>query len=247
MMKLKLLNFSFVLIMGVVLLSCVDEPFIAPVKTPYSIIRVGNFSNVDNIKLSIDNNISKTLGINSLTTYFKVTSGNRKFTLLNSNGDTLYSRLISIISYAQETVMFSGYFDPTVNNLKFKLYRDSKVYLADNTPPADTANIRFLNLLTLSPTDSVSADLTFYLSQEDTNNVFVHVDSTKLLSQFDIESHALAKGSYQLSAVSVSDTVTYSTTLQIASKKNYYIISNGGPANFNFTIDSQDPLPPQSK
>ncbi len=245
MMKLKLLIFSCVFVFSFLLASCVEEPFIAPVKTPYSIIRVGNFTNQSSFKLSIDDKFIESLGQNGITNYFRVTSGNRHFVITNDNGDTLYSRPISIISYEQETILFSGYFDQNVNNIKFKLYRDSKVYIPDNTPPLDTSFVRFVNLLTLSPNDSLDEDIKFYLSAKDTNNVYVPFDSTSTLKQFDKELHIVAKGSYLLSAVSLTD--TNEVIVDIGSKKNYYIISNGGPANFDFTVDSQDPLPPQSK
>jgi len=255
-MNIKLLKLSFLLIFTSIFIfvSCVEEPFIEPVKTPYSLIRVGNFTNQASLKVTVISNkdskttVTKNIAQNSFTNYFKVTSGNRAFTVLADNGDTLFAKPISIISYEQETIVFAGYYDGSVNDVNFKNYRDSKVYLPDNTPPKDSAFVRFIDLISPSPTDSVGSELTFSLNLiPDPNkpDSTVEVYNTGELKAYERQGAVVEQGNYNVVGVNAMDTVT--VQLMLDAGKNYYIISDGGPENFAFTTDAQDPLPPQSK
>ena len=90
------------LFLTIVYYGCVEEPTIDPVKRPYTLLRVANFSyNVDTLNVSID--AGKTvfsLYKNELPAqYFEIESGKRHFFVTTPSGDTLYNERITIGSY----------------------------------------------------------------------------------------------------------------------------------------------------
>lgn len=95
---------------------CVDEPTIEPVIRPFSVTRIGNFSdNVATINLSIDGQPAIAIQKNTLTGYFDIKSGKRVFLVTNAaNGDTLFYKEIEFISYEESSVYFGGYFSKDI-------------------------------------------------------------------------------------------------------------------------------------
>lgn len=248
--KITLNNVMVLLLLSVFVLSCVDEPFIEPVKTPYSLIRVGNFTNSNSIDVVINNDrndksvvITKTIGQNGLSDYFKVTSGNRVFTVTNDAGKIIYTNPISVISYAQETIVFGGkYIDDDNNSVNFKTYTEGKVYLPDLNPPEDSSIVYFVNLIS-STSDTISANADFRVLASDSLQTVV--DTTSSLSTFDKQGLLIGQGTYNL--VAKSDFVADTVELPISSGLIYYVFASGDPDNFVVLNNSQSPLPPQDK
>lgn len=113
------------ILIGLTLYSCYEEPIMEPVERPYSVARVGNFSysspgfagNIDMFNVYIDGISYGSVNINSFTNYFDLPSGNRRFVLIDTHGDTLYNNDITIGSFEETTVIFDGVYAPTVDTL----------------------------------------------------------------------------------------------------------------------------------
>jgi len=245
----KTTSFSLLILIvsSMMFYSCIDEPFIEPVKTPYSMIRVGNFTNVASIDVEIQTDIddstvvvNRTIAQNTFTEYFSVTSGNRVFTVTMGD-DTLFTNPISVISYNQTNFMFAGnYLDSENNSVGFRSYSLGKVYLEDFVPSIDTSLAYFVNLVS---SDTVASEVLFIVSTTDT--VETIPDSTQALATYDDEGFRFEQGPHQFL---VESAVMADTIVQdISSGKVYYIIAAGAPDNVQVYFDSNDPLPPQEK
>jgi len=205
--------------------SCLNEPEIAPVKVPFTTVRVANFTN-SAVKLVIDGNvINNNLTANSVTNYFDLTSGSRKYVLLAANGDTIYSRPITTISYEEATVVFSGYVDPTnakSNSVKVKSFTDGKTYLNDGVAKeSGKTGIVFINTVNLTPLDSLTASAAVKVEYGDTSF------TRTLAALLDKTSITVPKGIVKIipsltDKGAVNDTISYDFK---EGKRNYVFIS----------------------
>jgi hypothetical protein len=137
-------NFLILILIGISFYSCFEEPFIEPVKRPYSSVRVGNFSynqpgftgNIDQFNVYIDGELKGTVGINQFTGYFDLPSGERQFVLL-AGTDTIYKGGINIVSYEEMSIVFDGVYAPGVDTLmSFSPYSIGDGYVYAPEAPA---------------------------------------------------------------------------------------------------------------
>ena len=106
-----------------VISGCVEEPTIAPIKRPYSSVRIGNFAyNADTIDVAItypDSSVTvkSNLMLNTLTDYFDLPSGKRRIVVTNSNNhQILLDKLIEFSSYEECSLFFVGYFSTSIDS-----------------------------------------------------------------------------------------------------------------------------------
>lgn len=160
------------IIIALTFYSCLNEPTIDKVKVPFTSVRVANFTN-SSFKLIIDGvTKSDNLAPNTVTDYFDLTSGTRKYVLLAASGDTIYSRPITTISYEEATVVFVGYVDqtnPKNNTVQFKSFTDGKTYLNDGfNKETGKSGVVLINTVNLSPTDTLTASVSVKFESADT-------------------------------------------------------------------------------
>lgn len=139
-LKLKHLLFSIslmVMIFGVY--GCAEEPAIKPVERPFSVVRLGNFSNnVANLSVAVYNRenqvlTTQTLAQGSFSAYFDVPSGKRRFIVTDlATGQPILDKEIDIASFERVTVCFGGNYDPnpdfrTFNNFSIE---EGEVYVS---------------------------------------------------------------------------------------------------------------------
>ncbi|MGE5682420.1 MAG: hypothetical protein ACM34K_16245 [Bacillota bacterium] len=98
---------------------CVDEPTIEPVKRPFSVTRIGNFSqNVEAIKVLVytgDQVQTFKVNKNTTTEYFDVASGKRRFVVYDeATNQLLFDKDIQFISYEESSVYFGGYYSTDI-------------------------------------------------------------------------------------------------------------------------------------
>jgi len=226
--------------------SCLNEPKIDPVKVPFTTVRVANFTN-SAFKLVIDGNvISNNLTANSVTNYFDLTSGSRKYVLLAANGDTIYSRPITAISYEEATVVFAGYINPAnpkSNSVKVKSFTDGKTYLNDGVAKeSGKTGIVFVNTVNLTPLDTLTASAAIKIEYSDTS-------FTKTLAALlDKTSITVPKGIVKIipsltDKSAVNDTISYDFK---EGKRNYVFIS-GDLTNISAIVNEIVPQTARAK
>ncbi len=165
---------------GLTFYSCYEEPILEPVKRPYSVARVGNFTynrtdfegNIETFNIYIDGVSYGSVNVNSFTNYFDLPSGNRRFVLIDANGDTLYNKDITIGSYEETSVIFDGVYAPTVDTLMsfapFFIYDgfvysleapsggDASIVTANVAPNTDTENQIVYSMAYMSADTSIT-------------------------------------------------------------------------------------------
>ncbi len=251
-MRLKLQNSSIILfvLVGLAFYSCVDEPDIEPVKTPYTSVRVANFSNNQaTLNITVDGEFVENLAQNSLTTYFDLVSGSRVYSLKDANGNEFFSKPITMVSYEEMTLVFSGYSSTvdTLNTFGFQTFTDGRVYLNDTEPEPSTTWLRFFHFISDQPTElkkkmeieGVSADTTFIISEVDYGDkVGVNVPAGEYtISYFPLIGDNLDR-----------DSTTMVTQInQFGSQKRYYNYIYGEPSAFQVQVEEQEILPVRSK
>lgn len=244
-MRLKIQKSLIVLfLLGLFLYGCVDEPYIEPVKRPFSVIRVGNFtSNVDPLTVLIDGKKIGDLAANTVTNYFDVKSGQRLFTLKDGAGNTIYNKNIPVISYEEETIVFGGYYSAvdTLNTFAFFSLTDGLTY-KEETPPADTAAVYFVNCVTDTPTDTAKKVTAAVVAA---NNDTLYTSSALAFSK-DTWTKVKA-GTYDFGFTSENSAHADKKSVTLKSQKRYYFFIGGTPKAMEVTVSEVNPLPARSK
>lgn len=170
--------FVILILMGFILTSCYEEPIIEPISRPYSSVRVGNFTynqagfagNIDQFSFYVDGEAKGTVNLNTLTDYFDLPSGNRRFVLI-SGTDTIFNKAVTISSYEEITLIFDGVYAPAVDTLmSFAQYpiTDGFVYTYE-APEGNTANVIASNLAPNTDTENqINYSLAFVSADYDT-------------------------------------------------------------------------------
>jgi len=212
------------IIIALTFYSCLNEPEIDPAKVPFTTVRVANFTN-SAFKLVIDGVVkSNSLAAEGVTDYFDLTSGTRKYVLLDANGDTIYSRPITTISYEEATIVFVGYVNPTnvkENTVKFKSYTDGKTYLNDGvSKESGETGVIFVNAVNLAPTDTLTASVNVGVEYGDT------IFTKTLAAVLDKTSIGVPVGTVKI-IPSLTDKAAVNDTLNFdfkAGKRNYVFL-----------------------
>jgi hypothetical protein len=234
---------------------CVEEPTIDPVKRPYTLLRVANFSyNVDTIMVSIDAG-AKILNLykNEISAqYFSISSGKRHFCVTNPTGDTLFNDNIWIGSYEELSLFFTGYSKPNddfLNTFGYAQTSNGMVYLYESMNDT-TTTILCSNFASDTPTDS---SIKYRVLMTDTTTKKVVKEVTELA--FNSFSGAALHGSktYKISYAKLLNAVTNSyliygdTTYTFDTGFQYSVYGVGDPKTPNFIIEKNTPLPIGSK
>lgn len=246
------------LFLGITYYGCVEEPTIDPVKRPYTLLRVANFSyNVDTLIVSIDagakvfNLIRNELPMQ----YFEIQSGKRNFLVKNPAGDILYNDKISIGSYEELSLFFTGYSKPKddmLNTFGYAQYTNGVVYLYEGMGK-DTTAIQCANFAPDTPTDS-SKKYIVQFSDTTTKKVLKAIPE---LAPNSILGVAIpGNKTYRISCVKdtspsnpvVRTYLTYSDTVYTFETGAQYIVYVvGTPKKPNYIFEKLYPLPIRSK
>lgn len=218
------------IIVALTFYSCLNEPEIDPAKVPFTTVRVANFTNTA-FKLVIDGVVKEnSLAAGSVTNYFDLTSGTRKYVLLAASGDTIYSRPITTISYEEATVVFAGYVNPANakdNTVKFKSFTDGKTYLNDGVAKeSGKTGIVFVNAVNLTPTDTITAGVSVKIEYADTSF------TKALAASLDKSSITVPAGTVKIIPNLTDDSAVNDTVSFVfkEGKRNYVFISGGTTA-----------------
>ena len=246
------------LFLTIVYYGCVEEPTIDPVKRPYTLLRVANFSyNVDTLNVSID--AGKTvfsLYKNELPAqYFEIESGKRHFFVTTPSGDTLYNERITIGSYEELSLFFTGYSKPhddLLNTFSYAQYTNGFAYLYEGMG-TDTTVIQCANFAPDTPSDS---SIKYYVMITDTTTKQI-VKTVSSLSYNTFTGAALpGNKTYKInyakltsSATDVKKTYLFygDTTYTFDTGFQYFVYGVGNPKKPSFVIEKNTPLPIKSK
>ncbi|MCK9210143.1 MAG: hypothetical protein M0P61_04820 [Ignavibacteriaceae bacterium] len=246
------------LFLAITFYGCVEEPTIDPVKRPYTLLRVANFSyNVDTLIVSIDpgevNAKVFTLYKNQLPTqYFEIESGKRNFLVKNPVGDTLYNEKISIGSYEELSLSFTGYSKPhddLLNTFSYSQYTNGAVYLYEGMGK-DTTLIQCANFAPDTPSDS---SIKYRVLITDSISKKVVKEVTELAYNSFTGSALPGNKTYKISYAKLLNAVTGSyliygdTTYTFDTGFQYFVYGIGNPKKPSFVIEKITPLPIRSK
>ena len=244
---------ALLLILVVTYYGCVEEPTIDPVKRPYSLLRVANFSyNVDTLNISIDQGkTSFTLYKNQMPTqYIDIESGKRHFFVTTPSGDTLYNDRINIGSYEEVSLFFTGFSKPhddLLNTFGYSQYVGGVVYLFEGMG-TDTTVIQCANFAPDTPTDS---SIKYRVLITDTTTKKVVKEVTSLSFNSFVGSALPGNQAYKISfakLTSAPDAVvkTYlvysDTTYSFDTGFQYFVYGIGDPKKPSFVVEKNSPL-----
>ncbi len=244
------------LALGAALYSCVEEPTIEPVKTPFSSIRLGNFSsNVDQMSVSVydtDGSLitTKTLAQDQLSDRFDVTSGQRRFEVKDGAGNVIYDKQITVISYEEDLIAFTGYSSTvdTLNSFNVVTVAEGLTFLLE-APPADSAWVNIVNFATDTP-EQGAKPVDFALFVPDTagnDTVFSSFSNGNQVTYPGKEGAHVPAGTYTLTCSIDTTYVVTKEGVSIGSGMRYYFYISGQPREFTVIEDEQAPLPVRPK
>jgi len=250
--KLLILLFVFA---GSLITGCFEEPIIAPVGAPYSSIRVGNFSyNVPEINVYVDGELKSTLNNNEIPNVnFDLPSGERKFKIIDGAGSTVFDKNLTINSYDELSILFTGFYAPGVDTLhSFGPYQltDGAVYLPENpaagftrmifsnvSPPTLVENSKIYGIILSTPTtrDTTEADDFMAFNKGITVNMKAGEYTVSVV--YD-----------NLDTVEEGDLVTVlDSTITFSEGMREYVFVTGDPSSPIIVRDTRAPLPVRPK
>ena len=267
--SIKIYFIPIILLSSFILGSCVDEPNIAPVKRPFSVIRVANFSsNVAALTVTIDGASPvaglSNLAVSSFTGYFDINSGTRKFLVKNSaTGDTVFNKEVVIASYEALTIAFAGYYSTVKNDNNFgTIVYDEGSVTVSGAPNPGNSYIYIINTATGIPTvaakkfsiltkrklaDETSYTNISYISSLDFNKSSQVADGRNPLNVIP----NLPVGNYLFDIKTDAGVPVLvfpkDSTFNSAAGKKYFLFIYGRPDSIKVHSDVQDPQPVRSK
>lgn len=246
------------LFLAIVYYGCVEEPTIDPVKRPYTLLRVANFSyNVDTLIVSIDSGKTiLTLYMNQPPTqYFEITSGKRHFLVKNSSGNILYNDRINIGAYEELSLYFTGFSKPNddlLNTFGYAQYINGAVYLYEGVE--DTAStIYCANFAPDTPDDSSKK---YIIHFSDTSSKAIIKEIPEVAPNSVAGVTLSGNKTYTVSCVKdtsppnpiIRSYLTYSDTVFTFEKGTQYLIYLiGTPKKPRYVFEKLYPLPIRSK
>jgi len=253
--KIVLLVVSFLAVST--FFACVDEPFIEPIKTPFTVLRVGNLTeNLDEIRLSIDGEYPvpglQNLAMNTFTEYFDLVAGRRYFVITHaSTGDTLFEKFLDVISYEEQTMWYAGYYHTSIDTstANFFINSDAFTYLSKDPPPGDL-NMYYLHAAADTPDDSTRAyDVVAtyqVIDGTDTTDVTETIIDGMLFGE--IVGNVLPADQYKLELVRVIDEVVLDTYIgQFSDGLWTWMYVVGEPSTPRIVREDKTPLPARPK
>lgn len=247
---------SLLVAFSTMLYSCVDEPTITPVTVPYTSLRVGNFtSNVDPMTITIDGKNVGTFAANKISSRFDVTSGARNVVITDGAGNKVFDKNLSAVSFDEETMLFAGYSSTidTVNSLGVNIVSEGVVYLKE-APPADTAWVNLINLVTDAPAEP-AREIYYLIEPADTSisrdslQGFIKYGSNEKVGSALRSQNYLYTLIDSTSADTLGSTpgITVKGSINFVSGMRYYLYISGTRNNFDVVADEQSPLPIRPK
>lgn len=252
----------FLLVLGLTIYGCIEEPTIDPIKRPFSEIRVVNLSNnVDNMRILIDDaqpvSTLNSLAITGATSYFEVKSGVRNFKIFNQSGDKVFEKDITVISYDRTSIIFTGFYSTSIDFNTFANFdiSEGEVYVSSAPTPGslnlyivnaaaavDTFSSRSFQIrATITPTGGAAKDTTYRVSSTDTSTAFVEFAKTYSIGN-------AVPGDYSFRFFDLEDSVTISApTVTLTSGMRYYMFIYGSPNSVQFVNNAVVPQPIRSK
>ena len=240
--------FALLVLLGFLVGSCIDEPTIAPVKIPYTSLRIGNLTNsVANIDVSIiydsgDVTMATNLAQGDFTAFQDVTSGQKKIRVVDSATDSvLYEKAVGIQSYAEQSTFF---YTDNAGEIVQESRFEGHVYTL-NTVTGDSAQLFIFYGLSNVGTDTARAITVEAVQLVD--------DTTQTLQATilpDPDNRALGQGlpagNYSIPFIHTADTViVWEKTLQ--AQMRYYVYLSGPPTAIQVAEDEMSPLPVRGK
>jgi hypothetical protein len=170
-----------------------------------------------------------------------LTSGQRTYTITSPNGDVLFDKDITTISFEEASVLFAGYYiDEDNSTINFRSFSDGKTYLRDGVRLPDTAVINIVNVVNLMPEDSNSASVEVEITNLDTT-FSIGASLTKAFILGDA-------GDYTVNfALTDVDTVTATLDYTFNNDIRHYVYVAGNLEEIQVLVDEIDPLPARPK
>ncbi len=258
-LKLKSILSLTLLIIGFTLYSCVDEPYIEPVKHPVSSIRVVNVSNnVSTFKVEVydqDGNIIKSFDAvqqGSATEFFDVPSGKRRFVVYGDNNAVILDKELDIISYDRVDVLVSGNKSDVTESNSFTMFiYDEGEYYINTNSKADSVQLVLIHASsTVDTVDSKEYKVVASIPAASFDSTLI--DSSSSL-KYGTARHFnnLPAGDYTFNFINIKvesakqDTTTYSATL--SANRKYYLFLYGNPNNVQVFNNEVTPPPVRSR
>lgn len=245
------------LFLAITYYGCVEEPTIDPVKRPYTLLRVANFSyNVDTLIVSIDAGevSAKVFNLykNELPSqYFEIQSGKRHFLIKNPAGDTLYNDKINVGSFEELSLFFTGYAEPgndLLNSFGPATYSNGMVYLYEGMGN-DTTVIRSGIFTPYTPLDT-AIYLKFGIQITDTTTKNIVQDTSLSFNSFGgaalTGNKTYKVGIAGITGLEVKTNLT-DTLFTLESGYEYFVYAVGRSNKPYFIIEKVTPLPIRSK
>lgn len=253
--KESLIGLLFVVI-GLSIYGCIDEEPIEPIKRPFSEIRIVNLSsNVDNMRVLVDDKQVGTLPITGATGYFDVNSGDRNFKIFNQSGDKVFDKTLTIISYDRLTLAFTGFYsaDPLLSTFQNFEVVESEV-LVSSAPEAGKLNVyivhasssvdtieakKFTMAATIIPVGGTPKDTTYKVSSTSQTNAVLEFTKSYSIGN-------AVPGDYIFRFTAGSTTVT-TDSLNLTAGMRYYLFIYGHPNNVQVFNNPVVPQPIRNK
>jgi len=237
------------------ILSCVDEPTIAPAASPFTQIRFGNLTNniagldyyVEGVKVASD------IQQNTFSEFKLYTSGARTFEVrITSTNEVLYSKNLSATSYEEISAYCVGHYSDNIDSTSFSFvsYTDGFTYIQEVVPDSivNGAPVYIFHGVGATPSE---IDLQFDIStlnMDDSTATEQKLTTSdgNFLKVTDAGGKTLTANNYSFTILGV-DLGGNSDTLQVfnhelTSGMRNYIYLSGSPSDIKIGFEQVTPL-----
>lgn len=242
----KLLFITMILLTGCMFYGCVEEPTIEPVKTPYAVLRIGNFThNVQDMSVTV---AGKTYDLTNkaVTPFFDITPGNVPF-VVTSQGKTIFEKEIDLSSYQEMSLLFIGDYSTvdTMNTFQTVRIDEGLVYVY-NAPPEGQATLTFAGML-LNDMQPFPPKLVPFLDVKIGDDLMiVSLESKQVIAK---NYSNVGSKSIDFSIYNGGNPISKANAnVDIKANKRYLVVLSGNASEiYTPTVIETDPLPVRTK
>lgn len=242
------------LLMGSLFYGCVEEPTIEPVKTPYAVLRIGNFSNnVSQFTFKMDGIPQTNIDSSTITDFYDILPGNRLIQVFSSNGDTLFNKELALSSYQEITLLFFGQYSKIdeKNNFGSFILNEGSVFKSD-APDAGKAYLTIVHLITddinLTQTKAPIGDINYVdVNTGNKELLFLALENKIAVTKDNLEPGLHNFEFFKYSAKNPIPPYIVTEQREFVAGKRYLLVLSGDANHLRSYIKESDILPVRTK
>ncbi len=248
-------NILTAFVMISIIVSCVEEPTIAPAPSPFTQIRFGNLTaNISGLDFYVEQKkVAANVQQNTFSSFEIYTSGDRTFEVRDAATDSvLYNKKLGAVSYEELSVFGIGYYDQNIDSTSFDVVKATEgfTYIKEDVPDSLTNAIRtyIFDGVGATPTEDEWQLKITYINMDDSTAKEGTISTLdgELIKVGEVGVTTLTENNFSFTVIGVdlkqNEQTLFTFTHQLTLGKRNYVYLSGAPSDIKVGFEELAPL-----